>query len=305
MAKNRNIKEKLFAWLLLFRLPNLFTVPGDVLAGFSIVYVTIGGATLPSTKLILCMITSLLLYCAGLLQNDYCDRKIDKIERLSRPIPRGLIGDKFVIITALLFFGAALALSCFIGLITFLITVLLTASISCYNSFSKNVPLWGSLNMGLCRGFNLLLGASILGLEGMNHFSVVVCFAGLSLYIAAVTLIASKETQGGNVGRIRWLPVVILVTWFLAFHLTVSPKPVVSLIFAGISILWTGYLAITLKGTVSSIKIQSTIGGLIRGLILIQAVFVSLNYGVGTLFLFLLLLAWPISTLLSKRFYSS
>ncbi|MHC5184185.1 MAG: UbiA family prenyltransferase [Planctomycetota bacterium] len=305
MVRSRQIKEKLFAWFQLLRLPNLFTVPGDVLAGFTIVHVTLADPTLPSTKLVLCIIASLLLYCAGLLQNDYCDRGADKVERPARPIPSGLVRDRVVIVTAALFFGAAFFLSYCVGLIAFVTTVLLTASISCYNSCSKSAPLWGSLNMGLCRGFNLLLGASILGLEGMSHSSVVACFAGLSLYIAVVTCIASKETQDGEVGPLRWLPVVILALWFSVLYLLISPTPAASLILAGISILWTGYLAVALKGMASSIKIQSTVGELIRGLILIQAVIVSLNYGVGNFFLVLLLLAWPISTLLSKRFYSS
>jgi len=58
------------AWLRLFRLPNLLTVPGDVLAGFLLTSTITAGAW---GKLLLAIPSSLMLYAAGLLLNDLFD----------------------------------------------------------------------------------------------------------------------------------------------------------------------------------------------------------------------------------------
>ncbi|MBR4318381.1 MAG: UbiA family prenyltransferase [Kiritimatiellae bacterium] len=71
-------------WAELLRLPNLFTVPGDILAGWVLAGMRGAFPVLP-------IIASLCLYSAGLLLNDACDAKIDAHERPSRPIPSGRV----------------------------------------------------------------------------------------------------------------------------------------------------------------------------------------------------------------------
>src|SRR5512143_1178807 len=74
-------------WLELVRPPNLFTVPGDVLAGAALAGIAMRTMlTLASAVLI-----SLLLYAAGLILNDYMDRRTDARERPERPIPSGRV----------------------------------------------------------------------------------------------------------------------------------------------------------------------------------------------------------------------
>ena len=76
------------AWLRLLRLPNLLTVPGDVLVGFVLAG---SGPAMGSTGLAWAVAASLCLYAGGLLINDLVDREVDQHERPDRPLPAGLV----------------------------------------------------------------------------------------------------------------------------------------------------------------------------------------------------------------------
>ncbi|MEA3189035.1 MAG: hypothetical protein QOD99_2865, partial [Chthoniobacter sp.] len=73
---------RLRTWLQLFRAPNLFTVPGDPLAGYLLVVRgSFNGAVLPAIGASICF------YAAGLLMNDLADFAEDRRERPERPLP--------------------------------------------------------------------------------------------------------------------------------------------------------------------------------------------------------------------------
>ena len=78
--------KKLRAWLQLFRVPNLLTVPGDPLAGFLIA----AGGRLDS-RAACAVVASLAFYAAGLAMNDLADFAEDTRERPKRPLPSGAI----------------------------------------------------------------------------------------------------------------------------------------------------------------------------------------------------------------------
>ncbi|MFE7995466.1 prenyltransferase, partial [Streptomyces shenzhenensis] len=73
------------AWAELLRLPALFTVPGDALAGAAAV------AARPGPRTLLAIGSSLCLYAAGLAPNDWAARDEDAAERPHRPLPSGRI----------------------------------------------------------------------------------------------------------------------------------------------------------------------------------------------------------------------
>ncbi len=78
--KNREVfyhVEILHSWLELVRLPNLFTVPGDILVGAFLA----GIAKNELSVIFPVIIISLSLYISGLILNDYADYEIDKEER--------------------------------------------------------------------------------------------------------------------------------------------------------------------------------------------------------------------------------
>ncbi|MBW8001362.1 MAG: hypothetical protein FVQ80_05000 [Planctomycetes bacterium] len=303
------LSTKFSAWLQLIRLPNLLTVPGDPLAGFTLAYFAGVYNDRSNVNLQFCIFTSLLFYCAALLQNDYCDIAKDRETRPNRPLPSGLINPRSVVYAALTLFIAGLLTAALAGMLTFVIALTMVALISSYNCMTKGNVVIGAINVGLCRGLSLLLGASALGTECVSSTPVIVSALGLTCYIASVTTIAAKETQTVSLNKKRWLPTIILTCWFTILYFTIGIYNLWSLgaylVLASISTIWALYLTINLTGKVAPKIIQQTVGQLIRNLLLIQAAVISVAGLIGILGAVTLILAWPISYMLSKRFYAS
>ena len=81
----RPAPERVRAWAELLRLPALFTVPGDALAGAA------AAGARPGRRTALAVGTSLCLYQAGMALNDWADREEDAVARPHRPLPSGRI----------------------------------------------------------------------------------------------------------------------------------------------------------------------------------------------------------------------
>ena len=95
--KSSNFKN----YLLLIRLPNLFTLPSNILLGF--ILVSTFTLTITSVTQILVLVTiSTLLYCVGLVLNDLFDYDIDKKERPNRPLASGKISRKVAIVLVII-----------------------------------------------------------------------------------------------------------------------------------------------------------------------------------------------------------
>ena len=143
------------AWLQLFRVPNLFTVPGDPLAGFLI---ATGGRL--DMRALCAVLASLAIYAAGLAMNDLADFAEDTRDRPKRPLPSGAIprGAAWFATVNLTLFGLAL---CFLaGPQALLMGIGTVMGVVLYNFITKKIPVIGALNMGVCRGMSLLLGAA-------------------------------------------------------------------------------------------------------------------------------------------------
>lgn len=176
---------------------NIVTAVSDVLAG-----ITISGFffnshfDLNNTQpvLLLCLST-IGLYGGGVVFNDVFDAELDSIERPERPIPRGIVTKKEASIL-----GAILLLMGIISgfawtIVSGFIATVITIAALVYDKWGKHHPVAGPLNMGLCRGLNLLLGVSILPVELTNWWYIALVPI---LYIASITMISHGEVHGGN-----------------------------------------------------------------------------------------------------------
>ena len=127
--------------------------------------------------------------------NDVFDAELDAVERPERPIPSGRSskGEAIALGLLLLVIGAIAAaqvswLSCGLA-----IAIALSALL--YDSVSKHSVIFGPLNMGTCRGLNLLLGISILPAMVLPlSFLAIIPI----LYIGAITAISQGEVSGGK-----------------------------------------------------------------------------------------------------------
>src|SRR5476649_2577392 len=153
-------KSTIKVWLQLFRAPNLFTVPGDPLAGFLLASPALVGF---NPVLLFPIGASLCFYAAGLLLNDLMDLEEDRAERPNRPLPSGAARPAHVWLVAAALTALGLALCLPGGLKALATGVGIVLSVAAYDCGLKKMPFLGVINMGLCRGLSVLLGAAFAG----------------------------------------------------------------------------------------------------------------------------------------------
>lgn len=317
MRNQFTCQETLYGWLELIRPPNLFTIPGDILAGASLALIGKNEIHL----IIPAVVISLFLYVSGLILNDYFDAKIDRTERPSRPIPSGKIPSKEALAASVALMVAAIFLSLSMSGVKLLpvelpvysirkthvieIVSILVVLIVLYNGLARKVPCIGFVVMGLCRGCNILLGAAVT----TESFSSKVFYgAGIeTFYIASVSSIAYTEAQSPP-GIIRcWLPYISLLALIVMVLERIS--------LTGICVLFValGYILFILRKIRYENKhIPERVGDLICSLILIQCTFIAVfmnhngqfrYYGFSAIILLYLL--FFASQLTAKKFYRS
>lgn len=291
------------AWLELLRAPNLFTVPGDPLAGFCL-GLALGGVA-DWRKAALASASALFIYAGGLLANDVTDEAEDRRDRPERPIPSGRVSRRIVFLASGLCAAAGMFAAFVAGVPALLAALLTQAAVFAYNGGLKHHAIPGALAMGLCRGLSLMIGVAAAKPSAVHFAAPLAAAAGVAAYIAGVTWIADRETVEEEIGLRRWVPLAALLCGFVAvFKLTGKPGLLTLLLAAGATG-WAQYHARRLDGTPPRAVLGSSIGGLIRGLLLVQATFCSL-YGVrGAILAGGLLLLWPISAAVAKRFSST
>ena len=296
-------------WLQLFRAPNLFTVPGDPLAGYVLASY---GAFGP--EVYFAVGASVCFYAAGLLDNDLADLAEDRAERPDRPLPSGAANPRTVAVVAAALVVLGFLLAGKLGATALFVAAGVVASVGVYNHFTKRLPVIGALNMGVCRGLSVLLGACaaphsellwrLLSAGRLNP--LLIALALVTLYIAAVTHLARFETKTQAPPLAKWLPGCALLAGAALFIAQVGTQSFWSTtaIFA-VAVLSAFAVALRLAREPGT-PVPPCIGQLIRLLLLVQTAFCAAVGTVeSTLFAALLLLAWPLSRAVSKRFYAS
>ena len=196
---------------------NLPTVPGDVLVGAASVLCRGDAPTLTSRDVqvvVAAALASLFLYLFGLADNDIVGAKKDS----DRPIPRGEISltaariARALCLFAVMIVGAVVNLQADWWIAAFLLVVLIIV----YNRTK-----W-CLAMGLCRGFNVLCGATAVGVCGVALDAIALAAPALwTLYIAFVTWYSTgeetdpekKRRVGFLIGAIIYLQLVALLVF--------------------------------------------------------------------------------------------
>lgn len=186
-------KSQTRAYLQLMRPANIVTAWADILVGFAA-----SGSGLwqqVDMSLVWLLLATSGLYGGGVVFNDVFDAELDAQERPERPIPSGMIAKQNAIAlgTLLLILGIVAATQVSVTSLVIATTVALAAIV--YDAFSKHHTIFGPINMGICRGGNLLLGVSAVPAM-VEHLWFL---AGIPIaYIAAITLISQGEVHGGN-----------------------------------------------------------------------------------------------------------
>lgn len=182
----------------LMRPANCVTAVSDVLAGVAISGYFFNDPIISIElvkPVILLSFATIGLYGGGVVFNDVFDAELDAIERPERPIPSGRVKKIEAKIFGITLLSLGFLLALMVSFTAAYLAVLIIATALVYDKWGKHQNLLGPINMGLCRGFNLLLGISIVP-------AVVASYRALALipiiYIAAITMISRGEVHGGK-----------------------------------------------------------------------------------------------------------
>ena len=230
--------SRVLAWLRLFRVVNLPTVPGDVLVGAAAVMAGCCRSGECTTALSPNLIpawwaaaASVFLYAFGLVDNDIVGAKTDK----GRPIPDGEISLGAARIARALCLFAVMGIGCFAALPHqwWVFALSIAVVVVVYNRFK-----W-CLAMGLCRALGVICGCASLvtktwrGIPRDGRLFVFCVSLALLLYITVVTLYSKGEENdpekkrrvGALVGGIVYLQLTALLVLTLAFPQVAAMRP--------------------------------------------------------------------------------
>ncbi|WP_025144242.1 UbiA-like protein EboC [Pedobacter jeongneungensis] len=187
--------EKLIVYLRMMRPANIVTSVADILAGIAISGILSSGFVTPWISILLLAASTACLYGGGIVFNDVFDAELDKIERPERAIPSGLISLQNAATFGTLLLSGGIVLAALNSFTSGVLALLVAVFALLYNKFGKHHSFFGPLNMGLCRGFNLLLGLSIVPAMLYSHYYLAIIPV---VYIFSITMTSRGEVHGGH-----------------------------------------------------------------------------------------------------------
>lgn len=294
------------AHLRLMRPANIITAIADILAGFAI-----SGAALQLFSMGIPSNTSLLysllwlilatigLYGGGIVFNDVFDAELDRKERPERPIPSG----KASVLSASLLAGILLivgiAAAWQVGIMSGIIAIAVAALAVLYDAWGKHLLIFGPVNMGLCRGGNLLLGVSAIPAVVQDLWFLALIPI---IYIAAITMISRGEVHGGNrkalIGGIVMYAIIIFAIIILAVFSNIAWWQVLPFVLL-LSFLIFPPLVKALKKQEPQLIGKAVKAGVLSLIVLNAALATAFA---GWIFGVVVLLLLPVSLVIAKKF---
>lgn len=215
---------------------NIVTSVADVMAGCAMAGI-FSAQQFPGelSRIVLLCFSTACLYGGGVVFNDVFDAELDKVERPERAIPRGLISIAQASTLGGILLSGGILTAFYCGSIPGLLAAGIAFFALLYNRVSKNYAFFGPLNMGLCRGLNLLLGVSILvqQLHQLYFLAIVPV-----VYIFSITLISRGEVHGSGKGNLYIASGFYgIVTGFILYYAFLNSRLWYSVIFL-VPFLW-------------------------------------------------------------------
>jgi 4-hydroxybenzoate polyprenyltransferase len=210
---------------------NIVTSVADVLAGIAISgYLANQPFQLQNLISILLLCFSTIgLYGGGVVFNDVFDAQLDRVERPERPIPAGLITLKEAAGLGVLMLVAGVVAAMINSTVSGIIALGVAISALFYDKWGKHQSVLGPVNMGLCRGLNLLLGVSILP-AALQHWWFLAIVP--VIYIASITMISRGEVHGGSKTTLYAASALYcLVIGFILFYAIQNTRILLAVLF--------------------------------------------------------------------------
>ena len=287
--------SKIRAFAELTRPANVVTALSDIMAGLAIVGFVFGRLDYQFYPALFLGLSSMSLYAGGVVFNDVFDHELDSIERPERALPSGRINRSEAIFGGILLLSLGIFLAFWQSRLSGIVAIFIALFALFYDWKGKHMRIFGPINMGLCRAFNLLLGMSVYELGVLEHFPVI---AIPLIYISAITLVSRGEVHGGKATTLYFAGFLFLVVH--ASQLFFAEKIEFALVFVlAHFILIFRKLRIAIENPVGK-NIGLTVKTGVLTLILMNAAWVA-SSGQWIVALFVLALL-PVSLGLAKKF---
>ena len=301
-------------FLLLVRLPNIFTTPTNILTGYFAV--SLPSWNVDALQLSYLIFSSALLYVAGIVFNDYFDIEIDLRERPYRPLPSKSITTKKALLIGIISLLSANLLAFLAGVSSFVVSIVLSAIIIGYDYRLKNT-LIGPIVMGSTRSLNIILGASpalFAAILTNENILVRIMFVSLSLfaYVLSISLLSRKEivVRGEEHVEEKYDAnrQTVVMSFLIVLAVVISITFAVFLgifkieLFAGLA-LFSFIMVFTFRQTnfYDSLTIQTAIKRMVISIIVLDSVFIT---GLtGSYYGLLTLVLVPAALLSSRKLY--
>ena len=247
-------------YLQLVRLPGIFTAFSNVLIGYFFSF------SFNSEIIFLpyLLATSGMLFCSGMIFNDYFDYNLDKKERSFRPLPSGKISKQNALLIGFIFLILANISASFLGFDSLIISLILSCMILFYNLKLKSILFLGILNLSLIRMLNILLGFSIIGIS----FEFIQYLFPLGIFVVGISILAKNEIKSNLVIYKKLNKIIIITTIASVSILVINNFQFESLLFLGLFSFLSVY-SLFFK------KIQNQITVQLLSIILLDSILIS------------------------------
>ena len=187
--------QSMWAYLQLMRPANIVTAWADILLGYAAAGALTTGENLNFAVLGWLILATTGLYGGGVVFNDVCDANLDAVERPERPIPSGRASLSGAILLGTGLLGMGIIAAAMVSGSSAILATIVAITALLYDKYGKHQTVLGPLNMGACRGGNLLLGVSAVpAAVGDRWYLALIPI----IYIAAITAISQGEVYGGR-----------------------------------------------------------------------------------------------------------
>jgi len=213
-------------YLQLVRLPGIFTAFSNVLIGYFFSF------SFNSEIIFLpyLLATSGMLFCSGMIFNDYFDYNLDKKERSFRPLPSGKISKQNALLIGFIFLILANIFASFLGFNSLIISLILSCMILFYNLKLKSISFLGIFNLSLIRMLNILLGFSIIGIS----FEFIQYLFPLGIFVVGISILAKNELKSNLVIYKKLNGIITIITIISVSILVINDFQFESLLFLGL-----------------------------------------------------------------------
>lgn len=197
-------QNRLWAYLQMMRPANIVTAWADILAGFAA-----SGYVGDLTPLAWLLLATTGLYGGGIVFNDVFDAELDAEERPERAIPSGRASVWGATILGSILLSVGVIAASQVSWLSASVAAIVAVAALLYDSVGKHHPAIGPVNMGICRGGNLLLGVSVMPTIMQEYWFLALIPI---VYIAGITTLSRDEVRvGKNITRAIALLMILIV----------------------------------------------------------------------------------------------